>query len=102
MLGGFRVFETDISFTSDRIPVLRHDWGSDLGQADEIAEFLNDNKIPVLTVPTYYDSGICDSMHAHGIKVFVHTINDLEDRNRLVTKGFDGIYTDRIYPSLER
>lgn len=30
---GARTFETDISFTSDGIPVLRHDWGSDLGQA---------------------------------------------------------------------
>lgn len=213
---GFRVFETDISFTSDGIPVLRHDWASDLGQADdfgwsdeviriptaeefknakiydkyepmtlldifrfmemhkdmylvfdtkitaelsekeqheiivklarengledvlsrvviqlyyygmyeevnqvysfenylltmyvigeapgeEIAEFLNERRIPVLTVPDYYDSKICDTMHAHGIKVFVHTINDLEDRNRRVRSGFDGIYTDRIYPAL--
>jgi len=31
---GVRVFETDISFTSDDVPVLRHDWDSDLGQGE--------------------------------------------------------------------
>ncbi|MCM1216466.1 MAG: hypothetical protein NC331_12925 [Lachnospiraceae bacterium] len=31
---GQRVFEADIQITSDGVMVLRHDWGSDLGQAD--------------------------------------------------------------------
>ena len=31
---GQRVFEADLEITSDGVMVLRHDWGSDLGQAD--------------------------------------------------------------------
>lgn len=31
---GQRVFEADLQITSDEVMVLRHDWGSDLGQAD--------------------------------------------------------------------
>lgn len=213
---GFRVFETDISFTADDIPVLRHDWVSDLGQADdfdwnddtmciptldvfknakiydlyepmtlldifkfmeihkdmflvfdtkitaersekeqyemivnlakehgledvlsrvvvqlyyqsmyeevnqvysfenylltmyiigevpadEIGAFLEEKSIPVLTVPDYYDISICNKMHSRGIKVFVHTINDLDSAKNRIQNGFDGIYTDRVYPAL--
>lgn len=35
---GQRVFETDLSITSDGILVLRHDWNTDLGQAEVFGE----------------------------------------------------------------
>ena len=31
---GWRVFEVDLAITSDQVVVLRHDWGSDLGQGE--------------------------------------------------------------------
>lgn len=45
---GARTFETDISFTNDGVPVLRHDWSSDLGQAQYFG-WTEDNTF----VPTY-------------------------------------------------
>lgn len=43
---GFRTFETDISFTLEGIPVLRHDWASDLGQAEAFGWTEEEKSVP--------------------------------------------------------
>lgn len=43
---GQRVFETDIQITSDNVMVLRHDWGSDLGQAGSFGWSEEDKPVP--------------------------------------------------------
>ena len=39
---------------------------------------------------------IISACHAHGLKVFVYTVNDLARTQQLQTQGVDGIFTDRV------
>lgn len=54
---GQRVFEADISVTSDNVAVLRHDWSSDLGQAQEFGWTKEEKPVPTaeefLRTPIY-------------------------------------------------
>lgn len=54
---GQRVFEADISIAADRVAVLRHDWDSDLGQAESFGWTEEQREIPTSTefmqVPIY-------------------------------------------------
>lgn len=45
---GQRVFEVDLSITSDNVVVLRHDWNSDLGQAEEFGWTEDKKEVPDL------------------------------------------------------
>lgn len=54
---GQRVFETDCAITSDQVVVLRHDWESDLGQAESFGWTEEEKNVPTaeefLGVPIY-------------------------------------------------
>ena len=54
---GQKVFEVDCAITSDQVVVLRHDWDSDLGQAEEFGWTDDEKEVPsaelFLSVPIY-------------------------------------------------
>lgn len=54
---GHRVFEVDMQMTSDGVMVLRHDWSSDLGQADDFGWTEEKKTVPTaeqfLNAPIY-------------------------------------------------
>ncbi len=61
--------------------------------------FCVENKIPVLVMPyTWINSEICNSVEQSQLKLFVHTVNDIEEAKRQLSMGVDGIYTDEILP----
>jgi glycerophosphoryl diester phosphodiesterase len=43
-------------------------------------------------------SGLADLLHQHNIKVYAHTVNDIDLTVSLSKKGVYGIYTDYIVP----
>jgi glycerophosphoryl diester phosphodiesterase len=48
--------------------------------------------------------GLVDAAHDHGLKVFVYTVNKMEDIKRMVKMGVDGVfcdYPDRVFTVLE-
>lgn len=66
----------------------------------EIAEYCYENNIPVITMWTYWlDESWCEDAERYGIKIFVHTENDLSEAERLISAGASGVYTDNIHPS---
>lgn len=68
---GQRVFEADLAITSDDVVVLRHDW-----LRDSINQELAD----------------------YSLQIYVHTVNETSDAQRMAGLGADGIYTDYILP----
>lgn len=64
---------------------------------DKIGEFCKNNDIPVLVMP--YDTmneTIKSDMKNYPVKIYLHTVNDADKAQELITLGADGIYTDMI------
>lgn len=74
--------------------------GPDYMTNEQLTDFLLSRNIPVLTVPWYYDSAVCEVMRNNGLYTYVHTINDVPDASSRAASGFSGIYTDTITPRL--
>ncbi len=66
---------------------------------DEIAAFCLENKIPVVTMSLdRATKQHVDLFEQWNIKVFSHTINDVEEAKQQINQGVYGIYTDIISP----
>lgn len=72
------------------------------GQADafeKYAAFCEENDIPVITMWAYLATEeILEIAKAHGVEVYVHTVNDLEEAKSLQARGVKGFYTDFLSP----
>jgi len=63
---------------------------------DEVIEFIKttDNIIAVTMSKTRFSKRIAKRINKIGIKVFVHTVNKIDEVSAFIQKGADGIYTD--------
>lgn len=59
------------------------------------------NDIDAITMPEgRLTKGLVEIADRYGIKIYVHTINDLEEAQEDFASGINGIYTDSIIPSM--
>jgi glycerophosphoryl diester phosphodiesterase len=64
---------------------------------DEILQFVKGKPIGVVTTyPDRYTSDFGNELKALGVKVAVHTINDMEQVKKYVRMNVDGFYTDSL------
>lgn len=67
---------------------------------NEVYKFCADSGIRFVTIKdVYVESGIIDLWKQLGIRVAVHTINDVNTANQLREMGVDMLYTDWLTPS---
>jgi glycerophosphoryl diester phosphodiesterase len=65
----------------------------------QIIDFMNQNSIEVVTIPTYRISqSFMENLLDHDKVVFVHTINDQRLAQDLLDVGVYGLYTDFLVP----
>ncbi len=74
---GYRVFEADIQITSDNVMVLRHDWGSDLGQGESFG-WSGDDK-PVPTEKQFVEAPVCGNYTPLTLENWFHIMKDYPD-----------------------
>lgn len=67
---------------------------------DEVINFLNNHKVSALTIWYYRtNKDFIDRLQKIGVFVYVHTVNELELKNKLKDIGVGGFYTDFINPA---
>lgn len=66
---------------------------------ESVGMFCEKNNIPVLVMPyTWLDGETCGELQAYGLSVYVHTVNEVEEAEQMVSMGVDGLYSDYILP----
>ncbi len=64
---------------------------------ERIGRFCAHNGIDVVTMAKeIYSEKSIETLHSHGCKVYLHTVNDTDDMARMSKGGADGFYTDMI------
>ncbi len=64
----------------------------------ELIEFAKKNEVMGIVLPEHhYSVELIESIKSQELKVFLHTINDIEDAKRYLELGIDGIYTDFLF-----
>lgn len=67
--------------------------------AESVGTFCEKNNIPVLVMPyTWIGDRTCGELQAYGLRVYVHTVNEAEEAEQMVSMGVDGLYSDDIVP----
>lgn len=67
------------------------------GESKEMMNFMAENGIPVLTIPSgWWSESLRNDLEGSGIKVFVHTVNEEPEAKERLAQGVAGIYTDDI------
>lgn len=62
-----------------------------------IVDFMEQKEIPVLVMPSsWWSSEMEEDWKDSSIRVYVHTVNDVEEGRERVMQGVSGIYTDDI------
>lgn len=71
-----------------------------ISNPDQLADFCIENDIPVVTMPySWWTEENNELLHRKGLKVFIHTLNDMQMAEEYLKQGVDGIYTDFIIPA---
>lgn len=66
-------------------------------EPEKIGAFMKKNDIPVLVMPyTWIDEKVINDLRNYPVKIYVHTVNDVNEAKRVLDLGVDGIYTDMI------
>lgn len=76
-------------------------WDGDLKAFEDIVEFCRKSEIGTITVSNsryVHAPGIVSMTQPYGIKIYVHTVNEVEDAQKFLDEGVWGIYTDSINP----
>lgn len=67
--------------------------------AESVGNFCEKNGIPVVVMPyTWMDDSICPDLQARSLRVYVHTVTDMEEVQPLLRQKIDGIYTEQFLP----
>jgi glycerophosphoryl diester phosphodiesterase len=65
----------------------------------QVVEFVRSENIPVIVMPPERaNQPFLSDIYAAGAKVFLHTLNDINDIKAWLAKGVSGFYTDDILP----
>lgn len=68
-----------------------------LASFEKIAQFCSDNGIDGITMWSYWwRESFAPVAQEHGLSVYVHTVNDLEQARGLIESGVSGVYTDGL------
>ncbi len=75
---------------------------SDLSD-QQVIDFATNNPLFGVTMPIRHamEGTLPAELAAHGVRVFVHTVNDYPTMKRLQTQGVYGVYTDWLSPADE-
>lgn len=66
---------------------------------ESVGNFCEEKEISVLVMPyTWLSEGIMQELEQYQIKLYVHTVNELQDMYNMVSLQVDGIYSDQILP----
>lgn len=66
----------------------------------EKAAFCRRQGIKGLTMPEgWWDPAYAAIAREYGVRVYVHTVNNLDDAKRFLSSGVDGVYTDYLTPA---
>lgn len=66
---------------------------------ESVGNFCEEKEIPILVMPyTWLSEGIMQELEKYQIKLYVHTVNELQDMYNMVSLHVDGIYSDKILP----
>lgn len=69
---------------------------------DQIIDFCKEENIDVVTTfPGRAEASFIMSLKEQGQKIYMHTFNTMEEVNKMITMGADGIYTDYLYPGVK-
>lgn len=73
--------------------------GGNPEEIEKIKSFMAEKEIPVLTMPSsWWTADRQKELEGSGIRVFVHTVDEVEEAKTRLSQGVDGIYTDNILP----
>jgi glycerophosphoryl diester phosphodiesterase len=65
----------------------------------QVVEFVWSEGIPVVVMPPQRANQMfLDEIYATGARVFLHTLNDVNEVESWLAKGVSGVYTDSILP----
>lgn len=74
-------------------------WGGNVDEFENIARFCYQKGIQGITCWYYLASDdVLSIADSYGIKMYVHTVNDVDEAKALLKKKIRGIYTDDILP----
>lgn len=73
-------------------------WDGKAAEFEEIARFCCKEGIDTITIPECKRQRIYDTAKKYGVKLYMHTINDVKDTQNYIKNGVTGIYTDAIIP----
>ena len=76
-------------------------WDGDIKSFPEICRFCAGNNISIVTMWYYWATPeVMEIAKDYGIEVYVHTVNDTEDVEKLKSMGVKGFYTDFLTPEI--
>lgn len=86
---------------SNYIFTLYQRWDGDMEEFAGICDWCEEHGVKTVTMWYYLMTGdVVDMAGAHGLDVYVHTVNDLSQAQALLDMGGKGIYTDSLAPGL--
>lgn len=67
--------------------------------AEEVGTFCNEKGISTVVMPyTWFGAAEGEALKEYSLHLYVHTVNEIADAQRMIQCGADGIYTDHILP----
>lgn len=68
-----------------------------LSSFEQVAQFCSENGIDGVTMWSYWwRESFAPVAQEHGLSVYVHTVNDLQQARSLIESGVSGVYTDEL------
>ncbi|MDR1914045.1 MAG: hypothetical protein LBQ68_06125, partial [Clostridiales bacterium] len=66
----------------------------------QVLEFVKKERIPVVVMPPERaNEAFVNNLNKLGVRIYLHTLNDLSDVKNWMTKGIWGVYTDSLLPN---
>lgn len=73
------------------------EWEGETDEFERYCRFFKRNGIKYVTMSrSYVSEELTEIAKRYGLRVYVHTVNDVEDAKEILKKGVRGIYTDEI------
>ena len=74
-------------------------WGGEVDTFDDLARFCANEGIDVITMSySFHAPEIVEIAEIYDIKIYLHTVNDVEEAQQYMDEGVLGVYTDAIKP----
>ena len=65
---------------------------------EKVGSFCEEKDIPVLVLPTWMYEMVQEEIEGYPVRLYVHTVDEVEIARRMISLGVDGIYSDCITP----